>query len=406
MVGRPERTRTAILKLFRFEAGRHSRSAAFVTSAPTLADIAKIAKCSTATVSLALRGDSRVAESTRLEVAGIARQLGYVPNPALAALAIRRWGGSPHSQEAVIAVIALGLEPSRRALGGTYHGEPEMITAVKGRAAELGYKVEFYRIQDYPALSTLKRILLARGITGVLLTGAHREQALNEDFLKDFASVIFGMSFAKPLTHAVESDWPEGIRLAFEQLRERNYRRIGVVLRPYSLQEKGEMVLSRTLLEVDTMTRKFGPQPRIELLGPDESEQEAQFLKWYRKEKPDAIVASNNIVYGWVKKLEETRSRPAVMCLYNQGAGSDRQVSCLHHSHAAEGKEAVDLLDHLLRYRLVGVPRYPTLIMVAPTWQEGSSVPRAQSSQTETGRDHTTATPARKRLSRSKASRK
>jgi DNA-binding LacI/PurR family transcriptional regulator len=174
----------------------------------------------------------------------------------------------------------------------------------------------------------------------------------------------------------VESDWAEGIRLAFARLKERGYRRIGVVLRPYSLREKREIILSRALLEVDAMTREFGPQPRIELLGTEETQHESQFWSWLVEERPDAIVASNSNVYRWVEEKCAARARPAVLCLYNQGAGSDERVSCLHHSHLAEGKEAVDLLDHLLRYRLTGLPRYPTQIMVAPSWQEGKSTPR------------------------------
>ncbi|MCM3746602.1 LacI family transcriptional regulator [Paenibacillus pasadenensis] len=51
-----------------------------VTAVPTLKDIAKLAQVSKSTVSLALAGDSRVSAETRDKIAGIAEQLGYIPN--------------------------------------------------------------------------------------------------------------------------------------------------------------------------------------------------------------------------------------------------------------------------------------------------------------------------------------
>jgi len=338
---------------------------------PTLSDIAAKLGCSTATVSLALRDDRRVATSTRDRVRAAAKVLGYVPNPSLAALAVRRWGRAPLSNESLIAVVLIGIETSREQLGRNYFGEPEMISTVKSRAAQLGYAVEMHRLSDYRSPETLRRILTARGIRGVLFTGAHPPANFDLSFLDDFASVMFGMTFARPFTHAIASDWTAGVQLAIRKLREVGYRRIGLALRPYSLREKRDVVLSRALLEFDQLSRDIGPQPPVLLLSDNEATQRVEFLDWFRRERPDAVLASNALYHRWLGDATLEAKPPGFACLYNQGTGSTPVLSGLHHPHAEEGREAVDMLDHLLRYRLFGVPRYPMLILLSPTWQDG-----------------------------------
>lgn len=58
----------------------------------TLGDIALIAKCSKNTVSLALRGSSRISDARRQEIEKIALDLGYVPNLSARQLSAKRTG--------------------------------------------------------------------------------------------------------------------------------------------------------------------------------------------------------------------------------------------------------------------------------------------------------------------------
>jgi len=357
---------------------------------PTLADLARLADCSTATVSLALRNDPRVAAGRRVELQKLARDRGYTPNPALAALAARRWAGKADSRESVMAVLSVGLENSRLALGRNYHGEPDLVGAAGKRAKQLGYTVEYHRLHDHKTPETVKRILLARGISGLLLTGAHPTLALTAEFLAGFTSVMMGLTPFKRITHTVESDWAQGIKLAFSKLTGLGYRRIGVLLRPYSSSEKQEIILSRALLELNAQEQTLGPQPKVGLLGSDEARHPVEFRDWYAREKPDAIIASNGDVYRWLgtdsRGTAPAGPKPAFICLYNQGVATDPRMSCLRHNHGAEGSEAVELLDHLLRSRMVGLPRYPISIMVPPHWQEGDTTPPATSLRPPTWR--------------------
>ena len=58
----------------------------------TLGDIARVAKCSKNTVSLALRGSSRISDTRREEISKISRAMGYVPNLSARHLSAKRTG--------------------------------------------------------------------------------------------------------------------------------------------------------------------------------------------------------------------------------------------------------------------------------------------------------------------------
>lgn len=67
---------------------------------PTINDIAKLAKVSKATVSLALSGDSRISAETRHKIQDIAERLGYIPN--------RMAQGLSRSQSQTVGVLFYG----------------------------------------------------------------------------------------------------------------------------------------------------------------------------------------------------------------------------------------------------------------------------------------------------------
>lgn len=61
-------------------------------SAPTAADVARVARVSAMTVTRVLRRESNVSDETREKVWQAVRQLGYQPNEAAQQLASRRRG--------------------------------------------------------------------------------------------------------------------------------------------------------------------------------------------------------------------------------------------------------------------------------------------------------------------------
>ena len=75
----------------------------------------------------------------------------------------------------------------------------------------------------------LEKILLARGIDGVLIP-PHREQPDWQDFdWEKFAVVRFGSSVANPDSNLVSSDVFRATVMAIGKMREYGYRRISVI---------------------------------------------------------------------------------------------------------------------------------------------------------------------------------
>ncbi len=127
---------------------------------PTLVDVARQAKVSTATVSRCLNMPDRVHASTRDRVLEAVRTLGYSPNFGARALAARQ----THTIGAVIptmdnAIFARGIQAFQEELGR--HGKTLLI-------ASSGYREDVEEEQI--------RTLVAHGADSLLLIGYHRKQ--------------------------------------------------------------------------------------------------------------------------------------------------------------------------------------------------------------------------------------
>lgn len=129
---------------------------------PTLADVARHANVSTATVSRCLNSPERVEEKTRDRVMAAVQQLGYSPNFGARALAAKR----TNTVGAIIptmenAIFARGIQAFQEELGR--HGVTLLV-------ASSSYRADLEEEQI--------RTLTARGADGLLLIGHDRDDAV------------------------------------------------------------------------------------------------------------------------------------------------------------------------------------------------------------------------------------
>ncbi len=134
---------------------------------PTLQDVAKAAKVSTATVSRCLNFPEKVSENTRTKVLEAVKQLGYMPNFGAQAMAARR----TNTIGAIIptmdnAIFARGLQAFQDELRS--HGFTMLVASTNYSPA-----IEAEQI----------RSLVARGADALLLIGHERDPEIY-DFLK------------------------------------------------------------------------------------------------------------------------------------------------------------------------------------------------------------------------------
>lgn len=146
---------------------------------PTLADVARQANVSTATVSRCLNSPERVGKATRERVMKAVRDLGYAPNFGAQALAARQ----TNTIAAVIptmenAVFARGLQAFQEEL--VRHGKTLLV-------ASSAYSAELEAQQV--------RALVARGADGLLLIGYDRDPEIYAFLEKRKVPALIAWSF-------------------------------------------------------------------------------------------------------------------------------------------------------------------------------------------------------------------
>jgi LacI family transcriptional regulator len=133
-----------------------------VRSAPTVADVARAAKVSTATVSRALNQPGSVRPALRARVTAAVERLGYVAHAGARALTLRRSG--------TVGVIVPTIDNAIFASG---------LQAFQRRMAQAGYVVLIAFSSYDPAREMEQAMaLLARGVDGLALTGLSQRPEL------------------------------------------------------------------------------------------------------------------------------------------------------------------------------------------------------------------------------------
>jgi len=134
-----------------------------------MSDIAKEAGLSQAAVSMALRNHPSIPLATRDRIKEIADRLGYRANALVSALMSQLQTGRDERQISRIAIIdAWPIDVGWK----HYALFASQAAGMKARAHALGYRLEEFRLKESEmSPKRLSRILMARGIVGVIMSG-------------------------------------------------------------------------------------------------------------------------------------------------------------------------------------------------------------------------------------------
>jgi LacI family transcriptional regulator len=185
----------------------------------TLADVAAAVGCSSAAVSLALRGEPGVSDATRERVVAAARTLGYHPPAGLArkrqkpltiGLVIKAVNGDSPEANRFYAPVMAGIEESCRR-----HKMDLML-------ATMPVDQHYYPIE-------VPRIVTDRTCDGLIVVGAHLSQATAE-ILRDAPPVVLVDAYAEDdAFDSVAADNIGGSRTAVEHLVAQGHREIAML---------------------------------------------------------------------------------------------------------------------------------------------------------------------------------
>ena len=334
----------------------------------TLRDIARTLGVSHVTVSLALRNNPQIPAARSEEIQAAALRMGYRPNAAATALALHR---HRHANPPVKAALAwLNHWPQPKKLRSYIEFDRYWHGAYRA-SEKFGYRLEEFVCDRRLPAHRLEDVLFARGIRGVLLP-PHPAGVQWEGFRWDrFSAMRFGRSIPAPRLHVVTSDQVANALLAFQEMRQRGYVRVGLVTGRAA--ERGALYKAGFMMAQEWVE----PALRLPLLTIDDRDLAASrghLRHWLRDARPDAILSD----------VTETRAMLAdIGCRVPDDVGLaalsilDGDATAGIDQHPDEiGWVAVLLVLSLMNDRVQGVPAIFRQILIEGSWVDGATLPR------------------------------
>lgn len=341
----------------------------------TLRDIAKRLGVSHSTVVMALRNDHSISPKRRQQVRRVAKQMGYKPDPFLSGLAAHSRSRVPAKERGVLAWVNHWKSPRQlrefREFDAYWKGACEA-------AKRFGYRVDEIRWTADCSPKRLEKILLARGIQGVLIP-PHHELLDWEDFdWKKFSVLRFGMSVQNPDSNQVTSDVFRAIVMAMSRIHAYGYRRIGFTVNDEFNTRLGGNFLSGYFHAQRFLNLNPALPPLLTTLtsrsADDLARERAALGQWLRKQQPDAVLTADIELPAMLRELGLDIGRDLAVAGTSVldiplDAGIDQRSD-------AVGRIAVEMLVKQINIDERGEPTAPCRIMVESRWRDGSSLPK------------------------------
>ncbi len=332
--------------------------------------IAKLAGVSPATASLALQKHPRISEATRERVAMIAKELGYSPNAGLAQVMQSTRKRDP--EKPVIALVTNETVPSP---WKTQIFMKRFYEAVTERADELGYQIEEFWLKA-PGMNAkrLSQIFRTRNTAALIIPPSLPGVGKRLPFAVDgLAVAVHGRVFWKPELHRVQTDHLYNTMLAFKEMRKLGYRRVGVATF-YGVEK----------LHGHEIESAYGYYYIRNLLGPlippfhSETGTGADFWKWFKKYRPEAILNSHPFL------VDDFRKRgirvPEDVGLAILGVIPELgDVAGIDINARAVDRALVDIVVAQILQHERGVPAIPHTTTFEGFWQPGGTLRKQRS---------------------------
>jgi len=339
----------------------------------TLRDIAERAGVSHVTVSRVLRNDPSISAKRRAAVAKIAEEMGYRPDPALAALATYRYARQAHRIQSALAWVNRYEDPKQwRRFGELY---AYWVGAQKA-AERFGYHLEEIIWSPTEPVKRLEKILETRGVRGILVPPHHFPlEWVGFDWNK-FSVVRFGMSVRNPDVHAVTSDQLRAVVMAMEKIRQHGYERIGLIVpsdfdRHLGGNYVGGFFAAHELFDLGHLVPPLATEMAMYVHQPAKAKE--ALARWLQKRRPDAVLAT---VAAIPEMLKEIGIRvPQDLAVAGNSILDLPLDAGINQNSEMIGRIAVETLISQINLNERGQPVAPCRILVESSWQDGKSLP-------------------------------
>ena len=333
---------------------------------PTLQTIADAAGVSRATVSLSLRNHWSISTTTRERIQKIAAGMGYSPNAMISALMTHVRSGRKAPNAGPIAFLthfpkADGWQ--RFATFVRYHA------GAAKRARLLGYRLEEMWMRA-PGMTAQKmeRILLNRGVEGLLVAPLPGSRGHLSMRLDHFASALLGYSVTRPELHRAAAHHADSLRLAVRTMRHLGYRRVALAVSE-GQDRRNDYGWIGAYMEIQHFR---SPADRIPLCSLD-GLSATQLRKWLHKWKPDGIVTGGGATFKILAAAGVSVPGDLGVAILDRSP-QDAGVAGIDQRPEDVGAAAVDLIVGQINRNERGIPENPKLVLTRGVWVMGESL--------------------------------
>lgn len=335
----------------------------------TIRDLARLTGLSKTTVARALKGESKVSAENRRRILEVAAAQGYQLDPnitnLMARLRMRRRG----RQSVNLAWLRYDEDPSIPQQTPWFQN---IWAGALERAESLGFVMD--QVIERCGTTTperLKKILLARGVVGLLQGPPWRHLAFKDFDFSPFAAVIAGEANEDYSHHRSCPDHFHNMGILLHELRARSYKRIGLLLAPYIHAVSGEQFVARFEYE----KTRWPAADRIPWF-PDMRHTGQALKEWVERWRPDVIICADNRIVHWLATLGLQVPQDISVAHLNL-AGDVPGWAGIDQNHRIIGSSAVDMLAGQINRNERGKPDHPKEINIRGKFVEGFTI-RAQ----------------------------
>jgi len=323
-------------------------------------------------VSLALRNDPSIPESTRQRVLEAAKEFGYQRNPAHGELMSQMRRKGHGSTLATLALINCHQEADAFRSHPTI---PSYVAGCQARARELGYPLDRFWMHE-PGWRAERwcEMLETRGIRGLVLIGMMEQNRIPADFLPvidRFPAVVTGVRTRDPALSFACVDHHILTLQAFEQALKLGYKRPALVMDPVidALVEHRFSAGYRTAQHELPLRRRIPPFEKVAEARQDLS----TFKNWLDRWKPDVLFSLYSEVREWVEALgfQVPESMGLIQLEWRK---RQPEWAGMNQHNDLTGQAAVDMLIGMIHRGEGSIKPFPRATLIGPSWVAGPSV--------------------------------
>ena len=337
----------------------------------SLRDIARAVGVSASAVSLALKNSAKISPARRQLIQKKARQMGYHPDPMLAALCQYRNTRRSHPIAAELAW--LNLWPDPRYLHRLR--EYELFwQGASARAGSLGFRLEEFCLKSLGSFKRMEEILLSRGINGILLPPALVQFVDTEHFQwEKFTVVRFGNSTSNLPVHLVCNDQLSSGMTARFNMRRLGYEHSGFVGDYEATLNSTRFLAGFYQDHLRSHSRQYFPSPLLLRRSDNRMVRAKQLAEWIQEHRPEAIFTD-------IIDIRALLQDCGLACPRDLGLASttvlDIDVDAGIDQNSFEiGQAAVEMLVSLMQNNQRGFPHVCRKLLIEGKWCDGLSLP-------------------------------